>query len=59
LHDKVERGRADLVVANAESVARELLWNDESLSDLEISGIQLEEAFLALTQPVTQAPEAA
>ena len=44
-------GRAELVVTAAESVTRELLWNDESLSNLEVSGVQLEEAFLALTNP--------
>jgi ABC-2 type transport system ATP-binding protein len=44
-----DRGNVELIVANAEAVARELLWNDETLSNLEVSGIQLEEAFLALT----------
>jgi ABC-2 type transport system ATP-binding protein len=48
---RYDRGNVDLVVTNAEAVTRDLLWNDESLSDLEVSGIQLEEAFLALTQP--------
>lgn len=44
-----DRGNAELVVTNAESVTRELLWSDATLSNLEVSGIQLEEAFLALT----------
>ncbi|MEO7102173.1 MAG: ABC transporter ATP-binding protein [Gemmatimonadaceae bacterium] len=46
---RYDNGNAELVVTTAESVTRELLWNDETLSDLEVSGIQLEEAFLALT----------
>jgi ABC-2 type transport system ATP-binding protein len=44
-----DRGNAELVVTTAESVVRELLFTDASLSNLEVSGIQLEEAFLALT----------
>ncbi len=44
-----DRGNVELVVTNAESVARELLFTDAALSNLEISGVQLEEAFLALT----------
>jgi ABC-2 type transport system ATP-binding protein len=46
---RYDRGNAELVVAHAESVTRELLWSDETLCNLEVSGIQLEEAFLALT----------
>ena len=46
---RFDRGNAELVVTDAEGVARELLFNDASLSNLEISGVQLEEAFLALT----------
>ena len=46
---RYDNGNAELVVTAAESVTRELLWNDETLSNLEVSGIQLEEAFLALT----------
>ena len=46
---RFDRGNAELVVTAAEAVARELLFSDASLSNLEISGIQLEEAFLALT----------
>ena len=48
---RFDRGNAELVVTNAESVARELLFTDAKLSNLEISGVQLEEAFLALTHP--------
>lgn len=44
-----DRGNAELVVTSAESVARELLFADATLSNLEISGVQLEDAFLALT----------
>jgi ABC-2 type transport system ATP-binding protein len=47
---RYDHGNAELVVTNAEGVARELLWSDETLSNLEVSGIQLEEAFLALTR---------
>ena len=46
---RFDRGNAELVVTAAESVTRELLFNDATLSNLEVSGIQLEEAFLALT----------
>ncbi len=46
-----ENGNAALVVNDAERVARELLSNDDSLSNLEISAIQLEDAFIALTKP--------
>ena len=48
---RFDRGNAELVVTSAESVTRELLFNDETLSNLEVSGIQLEDAFLALTNP--------
>lgn len=44
-----DRDNAELVVTTAESVTRELLFSDATLSNLEVSGIQLEEAFLALT----------
>ncbi|HEY5087201.1 MAG TPA: ABC transporter ATP-binding protein [Gemmatimonadaceae bacterium] len=46
---RFDHGNAELVVTAAENVTRELLWNDATLSNLEVSGIQLEEAFLALT----------
>lgn len=42
-------GTTELVVTNAESVVRELLFADATLANLEVSGVQLEEAFLALT----------
>jgi ABC-2 type transport system ATP-binding protein len=51
---RFEHGNAELAVTNAESVARELLFRDATLSNLEISRVQLEEAFLALTH-VTEA----
>ena len=44
-------GRTELVVAVAESVVRELLARDDGLSELEVSGAGLEEAFLSLTRP--------
>jgi ABC-2 type transport system ATP-binding protein len=50
-----DRGNAELVVTAAENVTRELLWSDATLSNLEVSGIQLEEAFLALTHSVEAA----
>jgi ABC-2 type transport system ATP-binding protein len=46
---RFDRGHVDLTVTAAENVARELLALDATLSNLEVSGIQLEEAFLALT----------
>ncbi|MEP6493495.1 MAG: ABC transporter ATP-binding protein [bacterium] len=42
--------RVELLAAVAEPVVRELLLRDDTLSDLEVSGAGLEEAFLALTQ---------
>jgi ABC-2 type transport system ATP-binding protein len=48
----VERGRADLLVTDAESVVRELLARDAGLSELEVAGLALEDAFLALTSHV-------
>jgi len=50
-----DHGTAELVVTHAEAVAREILFADATLSNLEISGVRLEEAFLSLTR----APEAA
>lgn len=46
---RFDRGSAELVATNAESVARELLFADATLANLEISGAQLEDAFLTLT----------
>jgi ABC-2 type transport system ATP-binding protein len=42
-------GRAELLVATAEPVVRELLARDPALADLEVVGAGLEEAFLAIT----------
>jgi len=47
---------AELIVTTAEGVARELLALDAALTNLEVSGVALDEAFLALT---THAQEAA
>jgi len=41
----------ELLVAEAESVVREMLVRDPRLSGLEVTGAGLEDAFLALTQP--------
>jgi len=49
-------GRVELLAAVAEPVVRELLRRDDGLSDLEVTGAGLEEAFLALTQ-TTGTPE--
>jgi ABC-2 type transport system ATP-binding protein len=46
---RFDRGNAELVVSDAERVTRELLWSDATLSNLEVSSVQLEDAFLALT----------
>ena len=40
----------ELFAANAESVVRELLARDATLSDLEVTSVGLEDAFLALTR---------
>ncbi|MDB4900523.1 MAG: ABC-type multidrug transport system, ATPase component [Gemmatimonadetes bacterium] len=45
----MERGRATLFVVAAEPVVRELLARDQALSELEVSNVALEDAFLALT----------
>jgi len=42
--------RAELLATVAEPVVRDLLGRDASLSELEVAGAGLEEAFLALTQ---------
>lgn len=46
---RFEHGNVELVASSVESVARELLSMDRALSNLEISSVQLEEAFLTLT----------
>lgn len=43
-------GRIEILATAAEPVVRELLARDAALSDLEVSGAGLEQAFLALTQ---------
>ena len=45
----VDSGRVELLASNAESVVRELLARDASVSELEVTGVGLEDAFLALT----------
>jgi ABC-2 type transport system ATP-binding protein len=47
---KVEGANVEIMTASAESVARELLERDGGLSDLEITGAGLEEAFVELTR---------
>ena len=46
---EIESGRAEILVAHAEPVVRELLRLDEGLANLEVTGVGLEEAFIALT----------
>ena len=50
-------GRAELLAAMAEPVVRELLRRDEDLSDLEVTGAGLEDAFLALTRSRSNEPQ--
>jgi ABC-2 type transport system ATP-binding protein len=47
---RMSGGRTELLAATAEGVVREILRRDETLTDLEVAGAGLEEAFLALTQ---------
>jgi ABC-2 type transport system ATP-binding protein len=50
VHDvRLTRGVAELLVTVAEPVVRELLARDASLAELEVAGVGLEDAFLALT----------
>src|SRR5690554_1352554 len=46
----------NVLTSEAEAVVRQLLQLDESLSDLEVTGAGLEEAFLALTEDPRNAP---
>ena len=46
----LERDRAELFATSAELVVRELLSRDTTLSDLEVTNVGLEDAFLALTK---------
>jgi ABC-2 type transport system ATP-binding protein len=45
----------ELFAAHAESVVRELLARDATLADLEVTGVGLEDAFLALTRSTAAA----
>ncbi|MHB8404583.1 MAG: ABC transporter ATP-binding protein [Gammaproteobacteria bacterium] len=47
---KLDGQRLDITVTRPEGVLRRLLAQDASLHDLEVSGVRLEEAFLALTE---------
>ena len=47
---EVDGSRVDILASIAEPVVRELLRRDEHLSNLEVTGAGLEDAFLALTQ---------
>ncbi|MDQ3081900.1 MAG: ABC transporter ATP-binding protein [Gemmatimonadota bacterium] len=44
----VESGRTEIIVPVAEAVVRELLARDETLRDLEVTSVGLEDAFMAL-----------
>jgi len=51
VRDVTRHGAAlEILASHAESVVRELLADDPDLSDLEVSGAGLEQAFLALTR---------
>ena len=45
----VESGRAEILATSAESVVREMLAHDAGLSQLEVTSVGLEDAFIALT----------
>ena len=47
---EVDGSRVEILASIAEPVVRELLRRDEHLSNLEVTGAGLEDAFLALTQ---------
>jgi ABC-2 type transport system ATP-binding protein len=56
VHDVRTAGaRVELLTTIAEPVVRALLTMDDSLSDLEVTGAGLEEAFLTLTRPADAA----
>jgi ABC-2 type transport system ATP-binding protein len=46
----IEAGRAEILASIAEPVVRELLRRDDALSNLEVTGVGLEDAFIALTR---------
>jgi ABC-2 type transport system ATP-binding protein len=51
VHDvRLDGDRAELFATEAESVVRELLARDATLSELEVTGVGLEDAFLQLTR---------
>jgi ABC-2 type transport system ATP-binding protein len=50
----IDRERVELFASNAESVVRELLTRDAGLSDLEVTSVGLEDAFLALTAHISK-----
>jgi ABC-2 type transport system ATP-binding protein len=54
---RAEAGNVEIMAANPESVVRALLNGDPCLSNLEVSGAALEDAFLALTETPTQPAE--
>jgi ABC-2 type transport system ATP-binding protein len=54
---RAEPGCVEIMAANPEDVVRVLLNGDPSLSNLEISGAALEDAFLALTEAPNQPVE--
>ncbi|HET8552126.1 MAG TPA: ABC transporter ATP-binding protein [Gammaproteobacteria bacterium] len=47
---QADGSRLEIATARPEQVLRELLWQDPSLSELEVSGARLEDAFLELTR---------
>jgi ABC-2 type transport system ATP-binding protein len=49
------RAATELLTSAAESVVRELLARDPSLSALEVTGAALEDAFLAVTSDAAEA----
>lgn len=52
-----ESGSIEIMASHPESVVRTLLNRDSSLSNLEVSGAALEDAFLALTESVSEPVE--
>ncbi|HJU64339.1 MAG TPA: ABC transporter ATP-binding protein [Gemmatimonadaceae bacterium] len=48
---RADRNAVEIIVGAAEPVVRQLLARDPALSDLEVTGAALEDAFLALTRP--------
>jgi len=46
---EIDGSRTEILAGVAEPVVRELLRRDEALADLEVMGVGLEDAFMALT----------